>query len=86
MLAVAVGVLMVSRVRYFSFKEYDILTARPVRSMLAFLFLLALVVSVPRVFGFVYCALYIAGGLIYTFYILPRRDRKLMRSLATQDQ
>lgn len=85
LLAVAVGVLMVSRVRYFSFKEYDILTAHPVRSMLAFLFLLALVVSVPRVFGFAYCALYIAGGLAYTFVILPRRDRKLLRSLSPQD-
>ena len=85
LLAVAVGVLMVSRVRYFSFKEYDILTAHPVRSMLAFLFLLALVVSVPRVFGFAYCALYIAGGLVYTFVLLPRHDRKLLRSLAPQD-
>lgn len=84
-LAVAVGVLMVSRVRYFSFKEYDILTSHPIRSMLAFLFLLALVISHPRVFGFAYCALYIVGGLIYTLVILPRRNRKLLRSLAAQD-
>lgn len=84
-LAVAVGVLMVSRVRYFSFKEYDILTSHPIRSMLAFLFLLALVISHPRFFGFAYCALYIVGGLIYTLVILPRRNRKLLRSLAAQD-
>ena len=32
-LAVGVGVLMVSRVRYFSFKEYDFLRAHPIRTM-----------------------------------------------------
>lgn len=70
-ISVCVGLLMVSRVRYFSFKEYDFLTAHPVRSMIAFLFLLALVVSLPRIFSFVYCALYIFWGVAYT-YILPR--------------
>lgn len=71
-LAAGTGILMVSRARYFAFKEFDFLTAHPVRTMLAFLFLLALVVSLPRIFSFVYCALYIFWGLIYTF-LLPRR-------------
>ena len=64
---------MVSRIRYFSFKEYDFLTAHPLRSMIAFLFLLALLVSLPRIFGFVYCCLYIAWGLAYSF--APGRRR-----------
>lgn len=67
LVAVGVGLLMVSRVRYFSFKEFDFLTAHPVRTMIAFLFLLSLVVSLPRIFSFVYCALYIFWGLAYTF-------------------
>lgn len=71
---------MVSRVRYFSFKEYDFLRAHPVRTMVTFLFLLALVVSLPRLFGFLLCAIYIAGGLVYTFVILPRRNRQLLRA------
>ena len=79
-----VGVLMVSRVRYFSFKEYDFLRAHPVRTMVTFLFLLALVVSLPRLFGFLLCAIYIAGGLAYTFVILPRRNRQLLRALSPQ--
>lgn len=72
-LAIITGLLMVSRVRYFSFKEYDFLTAHPVRSMIAFLFLLALVVSLPRIFGFMYCGLYILWGLAYSFGPARRR-------------
>ena len=86
LLSVGVGVLMVSRVRYFSFKEYDFLRAHPVRTMVTFLFLLALVVSLPRLFGFLLCAIYIAGGLAYTFVILPRRNRQLLRALSPQSE
>lgn len=84
LLSVGVGVLMVSRVRYFSFKEYDFLRAHPIRTMVTFLFLLALVVSLPRLFGFLLCAIYIAGGLAYTFVVLPRRNRQLLRALSPQ--
>ncbi|WP_291439527.1 CDP-diacylglycerol--serine O-phosphatidyltransferase [Desulfovibrio sp.] len=84
LLALGVGTLMVSRVRYFSFKEYDFLRAHPVRTMLAFLLILAIVISFPRVMGFTLCAVYIAGGLVYTFVILPRRDRQLLRALSPQ--
>lgn len=85
-LCVGVGTLMFSRVRYFSFKEYDFLQAHPVRSMLSFLFLLALLICLPRLISFAYCLIYIAGGLIYTYIILPRRDRKLLRALSSQNQ
>lgn len=84
LLAVGAGILMVSRVRYFSFKEYDFLRAHPIRTMIAFLFVLALVVSLPRLMGFALCALYIAGGLVYTLVILPRRNRQLLRALSPQ--
>lgn len=84
LLALGVGTLMVSRVRYFSFKEYDFLRAHPVRTMLTFLLVLATVISFPRVMGFMLCAVYIAGGLVYTFVILPRRDRQLLRALSPQ--
>ena len=73
------GLLMFSRVRYFSFKEYDVFQAHPARSMLAFLFLLCVLISFPRIMGFVYCLLYVAGGLIYTFAYLPRRNRALAK-------
>lgn len=69
------GLLMVSRIWYFSFKEYDIFRAHPVRTMVAFLFLLGLIISWPRIFSFVYCVLYILGGLAYTFLLLPRNSQ-----------
>lgn len=72
---VACGLLMVSRINYFSFKEYDIFRNHPVRTMVAFLFLLGLFISLPRIFCFVYCLLYIGGGLAYTWIILPRSAR-----------
>lgn len=72
-LSVGLGLLMISNVHYFSFKEYDFLRAHPLRSMVAFLFLLALLISLPRIFSFVYCAVYILWGLAYTFILLPRQ-------------
>ena len=83
-LAIACGVLMVSKVRYFSFKEYDFLRAHPIRTMLFFLLVLGTVISFPRVMGFVLCAVYIVGGVVYTFIILPRRNRQLLRALSPQ--
>ena len=83
-LAIGVGVLMVSKVRYFSFKEYDFLRAHPIRTMLFFLLVLGTIISFPRVMGFVLCAVYIIGGVVYTFVILPRRNRQLLRALSPQ--
>ena len=83
-LAIGVGVLMVSKVRYFSFKEYDFLRAHPIRTMLCFLLVLGTVISFPRVMGFVLCAVYIIGGILYTYVILPRRNRQLLRALSPQ--
>ena len=83
-LGVGVGVLMVSRTRYFSFKEYDFLRLHPIRAMLGFLLVLGTVISAPRTMGFVLSAAYIAGGLVYTMVILPRRNRQLLRALSPQ--
>lgn len=85
-IAVSAGVLMVSKVRYFSFKEYDFLRAHPIRTMLAFLLVLGTVISAPRAMGFVLCLVYIAGGLVYTLVILPRRNRQLLRALSPQSE
>lgn len=80
LITVGTGLLMVSRVRYFSFKEYDIFRAHPYRVLVSFLILLAFVYSSPKIISFVYCAAYILGGLIYTLLILPRRTNQLLRS------
>lgn len=85
-LTVFMGLLMVSNVRYFSFKEYDIFRAHPYRVLIAFLILLSLLYSQPKIVGFLYCATYIASGLIYTFVLLPRSaNRQLLRSGSAEE-
>lgn len=74
-IAIGCGLLMVSTVSYFSFKEFDIFRTHVIATMLAFLFLLGLLVSFPRLFSFFYCLLYIGGGLAYAWIIAPRKAR-----------
>jgi len=78
----ALGLLMVSRVRYFSFKEFGFLRAHPLRSLVVTLMLVSLVYSEPQLFGPLICLLYVLSGLIYTFIILPSHNRRLLRSLS----
>ena len=75
------ALLMVSRVRYFSFKEYGFLRAHPFSTLVAALLLFVLIFSAPRMFCFLLCLGYILSGLIYTFLLLPRRNRQILRHL-----
>lgn len=80
------GILMVSRVRYISFKEYGFLRRHPFRYLVIVLLLFSLIAAQPRLLGFLLCLSYIAFGLVYTFIIMPRRNRELMRNLSTQGE
>lgn len=84
-LTLLLGILMVSRVRYISFKEYGFLKAHPFSSMVTGLLVFSLVASQPKLLGFLLCLGYIVSGLLYTFIILPRRNRELLRGLSLQD-
>lgn len=81
-LTLLLGILMVSRVRYFSFKEYGFLRAHPFSAMVSVLLIFALLASQPKLLGFIFATGYIIAGLAYTFIILPRRNRELLRSLS----
>ncbi len=81
-LTLALGMLMVSRVRYYSFKEYAFLKAHPFSSMVTVILLFALIVSQPKLLAFLVALGYIVAGLCYTFFILPRRNRELLRGLS----
>lgn len=76
------GLLMVSRVRYFSFKEYGFLKTHAFSSMIScFACVRAHLVSarclrVPVGARSTFCP-----GPIYTYIILPRRNRQLLGSL-----
>lgn len=80
-LTFAVALLMVSRIRYFSFKEYGFLKTHAFSSMVTALLIFVLILSEPRVVCFALCVGYLLSGPVYTFIILPRRNRQLLGSL-----
>jgi CDP-diacylglycerol--serine O-phosphatidyltransferase len=69
--------LMVSRVRYASFKEFGIIKAYPFSMMVTAILLFVMVASQPKLLGFLIFAGYIIAGPIYTYIILPRRSASL---------
>ncbi len=84
-LTLSLGILMVSRVRYYSFKEYAFLRAHPFSSMVTVILVFALMVSQPKLLAFAVALVYIVSGLVYTYVILPRRNRELLRGPALLD-
>ncbi|GFM37904.1 CDP-diacylglycerol--serine O-phosphatidyltransferase [Desulfovibrio psychrotolerans] len=75
--------LMVSRVRYASFKEYGFLKAHPFSSMVSAILIFVLVASEPKLLGFLVFAGYIISGPVYTFAYLSRRSPKLLNDLSS---
>lgn len=67
------GVLMVSRVRYYSFKEYGFLRTHRYRSMVTAILLFSMIMADPRLFGFLLFLFYVIVGLVYTFVLLPKK-------------
>lgn len=76
-LTMALGFLMVSRVRYASFKEYGFIKAHPFSSMVTAIMGFVLVVSAPRLLGFLIFGGYVLSGVVYTYVWLPRRGKNL---------
>ena len=70
---------MVSRTRYASFKEYGFVKAHPFSSMVSAILLFVLIISEPKLLGFVVFGGYIISGPIYTFLFLSRRSAKVLR-------
>ena len=71
-LAYACSFLMVSRVRYASFKEYGFVKAHPFSSMVTVILLFVMVASQPRVLGFLILLGYMISGPVYTYLIIRR--------------
>lgn len=77
-----VPLLLVSRVRYFSFKEVTFMKVHPYRVFVGIITLCIVVFSFPRLTIFLFCLLYILSGLAYSFILLPRRNKQILRNLA----
>ena len=71
--------LMVSTMRYASFKEYGFIKAHPFSSMVTVILLFVMVASRPKMLGFVFFLGYIVSGPLYTMFILSPRGSKLLR-------
>ncbi len=74
-LVYALSFLMVSRVRYASFKELGLVKAHPFSAMVTALLLFVVVASEPWLMGFLLFSAYLISGIFYTFFILPRRTK-----------
>lgn len=76
-MAYALSFLMVSCVRYASFKEYGFIKAHPFSSMVTVILLFVMVASQPKLLGFLILFGYMLSGPIYTYYLLLRRPNAL---------
>lgn len=74
-LTMCLAFLMVSRVRYASFKEYGFITTHRFSSMVTAILLFVFIIAAPRLLGFLIFLGYLLSGPIYTFMILPRRTQ-----------
>lgn len=75
-LCLVLAYLMVSTLRYASFKEYGFLKAHPFRYMVLAVALFALIASEPKAFGFLTMSAYLISGPIYTLFFFRRRYPK----------
>lgn len=73
-LVYALSFLMVSRVRFYSFKELGVIREHRFSALVTAMLIFVLVASEPKLLGFILAIGYIISGLIYTFIILPRRS------------
>ncbi len=74
-MAFVLGCLMVSRVRYFSFKDFGLVKAYPFQSLVPTIIVFTAVVINPKLLAFILLAGYVLVGLIYTAILLARSAR-----------
>ncbi len=75
-LTFALALLMVSTVRYFSFKEFGFVRERPFRWLVIVMLLFVVMVTRPRIFGFSFFIGYLISGPVYTLFFMRRKNAK----------
>jgi len=78
-LTFVLALAMVSRIKYASFKEVEVVKAHPFTTTVSIIMLFVLVASEPKLLGFLFFIGYLFSGLIYTFLILPLRNSSKLR-------
>ncbi|VAW91341.1 CDP-diacylglycerol--serine O-phosphatidyltransferase [hydrothermal vent metagenome] len=75
-LTISAGVLMVSNIRYHSFKGFDFRSKVPFVGMVAIVMVIAVVVSDPPIVLFSIFLLYAGSGPVLTLYELQKRRKQ----------
>ncbi|WP_018123427.1 CDP-diacylglycerol--serine O-phosphatidyltransferase [Desulfovibrio oxyclinae] len=73
-----VSIMMVSTVRFYSFKDFGFFKAHRFSSMVTAILLFALIASKPKLLGFVIFFGYLVSGPVYTLFFLSRRSSRLL--------
>ena len=82
-LTIVLALLMVSNVRYFSFKDFEVVRAHRFSATVTAIMIFVLIASEPKLLGFISFLGYMISGPAYTFIILPLlRSHRLRRPSA----
>ena len=76
LLTIAAGILMVSNIRYHSFKGFDFRSKVPFVTMVAIVLIIAVIFSDPPVVLFSIFTLYAASGPLLTLFELRKRRQE----------
>ncbi len=72
-LTFVLSLLMISKVKYASFKEVEMIRLHPFSSTVTAIMIFVLVASEPKFIMFLFFISYVFSGLIYTYLYLPLR-------------
>ena len=78
-LAFVLSLLMISKVKYASFKELEMVRLHPFSSTVTAIMLFVLVASEPKLIIFIVFMTYIISGILYTYIYLPLRKPAHLR-------
>ncbi len=78
-LAFVLSLLMISKVKYASFKELEMVRLHPFSSTVTAIMLFVLVASEPKLIIFMVFMTYIISGIFYTYLYLPLRKPAHLR-------
>ncbi len=67
-MAYCVGLLMVSNIKYSSFKELDVLKKKPFHTLILTILILILIATRPEMMIFTLISLYVLSGPLYLLY------------------
>jgi CDP-diacylglycerol--serine O-phosphatidyltransferase len=85
-LTVVLGLLMVSRVPYFAFKEFAPLRVKTFTMLVAFVLFFALIIAAPKIFGFSFFIAYLLSGPVYLIIIRKRqKNQNISEHAVVQD-